>query len=325
MGGATCTVSAACCTRCLLGIHRLPAPLCRRYLPAMRWTPCPRSGRCGGRYLPPWNWQFNGPWPRRRRTDLRRRGVCRGAGGAAEPHPRTAGRAPAAQSRPPAQGYTRGGRGSPPGYAGWFAVAPPSRSRSPALDPKRVAVANFTNNTGDTALATLGERTADRLASGLTEIQLVQVVDARAEQDGGGDKRGRGSARTARWPRDSAPARCSGGATTGGATVSRSMRSSATPGRGQVLVPIRAALGPAADPSSVIEQLRHHAMAALAWHSTPQLRRSRTPTDHRTTRPTGSSSRPTTSASQLPIAASPNAVMNTGAGPMPSTPCSPFP
>ena len=73
MDGATCTVSAACCTRCLPGIHRLPGPLCRRYLPAMRWTPCPHSGRYGGRHLSPWNWQFNAPWPRRPRTDLQLR------------------------------------------------------------------------------------------------------------------------------------------------------------------------------------------------------------------------------------------------------------
>ena len=80
-----------------------------------------------------------------------------------------------------------------------------------ALAAKRVLVATFANNTGDATLATLGDMTADRLASGLAEIQLVQVVDARDMQGveaGAQTRQGSGGARA--LAQDSAPVRCSG-------------------------------------------------------------------------------------------------------------------
>ena len=40
---------------------------------------------------------------------------------------------------------------------------------------------------------------------------------------------------------------------------------------GQIVVPIQSATGPAADPSTGIELLRQHAMAALAWYFDPQV------------------------------------------------------
>jgi tetratricopeptide (TPR) repeat protein/aminoglycoside phosphotransferase (APT) family kinase protein len=50
------------------------------------------------------------------------------------------------------------------------------RQRGPALDPKRVAVAVFENQTGDPALDPLGRMAAEWISQGLTQTQLVNVV-----------------------------------------------------------------------------------------------------------------------------------------------------
>ncbi|MFI5210405.1 MAG: protein kinase, partial [Gemmatimonadales bacterium] len=138
------------------------------------------------------------------------------------------------------------------------------------LDPKRVAVATFANNTGDPTLATLGEITVDRLVSGLTEIQLVQVVDARPVQGTGQQAReGIGGARTMAQGLGAGTVLWGSYYRRGDSLGFEAQLSDTR--TGQVVVPIQAAVGPAADPSVAIEQLRQHAMAALAWHFAPQI------------------------------------------------------
>jgi hypothetical protein len=124
------------------------------------------------------------------------------------------------------------------------------------LDPKRVAVAIFANNTGDATLATLGEVTADRLRSGITEIQLVQVVGV---PGAGALAQGLGAG-TVLW----------GSYYRRGDSLQFQAQLSDTRS-GQIVVPIQSATGPVAEPSTGIELLRQHAMAALAWHFDPRV------------------------------------------------------
>jgi TolB-like protein len=156
-----------------------------------------------------------------------------------------------------------------------LAVARLPRQAMPiaTLDPKRVAVATFANNTGDATLATVGDMTADRLASGLNEIQLVQVVDARGMQGGvetGAQARqGSGSARMLAQG-------LGAGTVLWGSYYRRGdsleFEAQLTDTRsGQIIAPIQSAAGPAAEPSTAIELFRQHAMAALAWHFDPRV------------------------------------------------------
>ena len=148
----------------------------------------------------------------------------------------------------------------------------PRRPEQIALDPKRVIVAPFTNNTGDPSLTTLGDMTADQLASGITEIQLVQVVDApgvQAAEAGAASAAGSGGARMLAQG-------LGAGTVLWGSYYRRGdsleFEAQLTDTRsGQILVPIQSAAGPAADPSTAIERLRGHAMAALAWHFDPKI------------------------------------------------------
>jgi TolB-like protein len=138
------------------------------------------------------------------------------------------------------------------------------------LDPKRVAVATFANNTGDATLETLGDITLHRLASGLTEIQLVQVVDARAVQGAGAQARqGSGEARTLAQGLGAGTVLWGSYYRRGDSLEFEAQLSDTR--TGQVVVPIQSATGPAADPSIAIELLRQHAMGALAWHFDPKI------------------------------------------------------
>lgn len=142
--------------------------------------------------------------------------------------------------------------------------------RSPALDPKRVAIATFTNNTGDATLEKLGDITADRLASGLTEIRLGQVVDAKAEQGAAAPARqGSGEARTLAQGLGAGTVLWGSYYRRGDSLEFEAQLSDTR--SGQVVVPITSATGPAANPSIAIELLRQHAMGALAWHFNPEL------------------------------------------------------
>jgi len=156
-------------------------------------------------------------------------------------------------------------------------VAVLALSRSPLvakagaiLDPKRVAVAAFANRTGDASLETLGDITADRLASALTEIQFVRVVDPLAVQ--GVEARAReGSAGAIALAHG-----LGAGSVLWGSYYRRGdsieFRAQLSDTRtSQVVVPILSGVGPARNPSAAIEQLREHAMAALAWHFDPRV------------------------------------------------------
>jgi TolB-like protein len=57
---------------------------------------------------------------------------------------------------------------------GWLTL----RRREPAANPRRVVVAAFENQTGDTALAPLGNMAADWITQGLTLTGIVEVADA---------------------------------------------------------------------------------------------------------------------------------------------------
>jgi TolB-like protein/tetratricopeptide (TPR) repeat protein len=60
-------------------------------------------------------------------------------------------------------------------------AAPVAASRAVSPDNRRVLVAVFANQTGDTALDPLGHIIADYLARGLAETRLAEVIDARAQ------------------------------------------------------------------------------------------------------------------------------------------------
>jgi tetratricopeptide (TPR) repeat protein/TolB-like protein len=60
------------------------------------------------------------------------------------------------------------------------AAAVVARRRAPELDPKRVAVAVFENQTGDPALDPLGRMAADWLTQGLTQAEVIDVVPSSA-------------------------------------------------------------------------------------------------------------------------------------------------
>ena len=148
----------------------------------------------------------------------------------------------------------------------------PRRPEQIALDPKRVIVAPFTNNTGDPSLTTLGDMTADQLASGIAEIQLVQVVDARGVQgaDAGTEARlGNGDVRTLAQGLGAGAVLWGSYHRRGDSLLFQAQLSDTR--SGQIVVPIQSATGPAADPSTGIELLRQHAMAALAWYFDPQV------------------------------------------------------
>ena len=147
-----------------------------------------------------------------------------------------------------------------------------TRESMAALDPRRVLVAPFANNTGDAALATLGTVAADRVASGLVEIQQVQMVDAGAVPGaegrapaipGSGDARARAQ-------------RLGAGTVLWGSYYRRGdsieFQAQVTDTRsGRIVAPIRAAAAPATDPTAAIELLRQYAMAAVAWHFDPEM------------------------------------------------------
>jgi TolB-like protein len=149
---------------------------------------------------------------------------------------------------------------------------PPRRPEQiDALDPKRVLVTPFTNNTGDATLTALGDMTADRLASGLNEIQLVQVLDARGMQGvevGAQAPQRTGGAR--------ALAQGLGAGTVLWGSYSRRGDSLEFDARltdtraGQVVVPIKSTAGPAGD-RQLPSARSANTQWPLAWHFNPQI------------------------------------------------------
>jgi tetratricopeptide (TPR) repeat protein len=63
--------------------------------------------------------------------------------------------------------------------------ADPPAASAASPDARRIAVAAFVNQTGDSSLDPLGDIIADYLSRGLAETRLVEVIDARAEQTSG--------------------------------------------------------------------------------------------------------------------------------------------
>ena len=184
MDGATCTVSAACCTRCLRA-----STVCRHHSAGAACPPCADpvpSLRTVRRTTPiAVELAIQRALAKAPADRFATAGEFAEALAAPEPHPVRRPAAQTARQRSVTLAAVVLLLLVVLGGSLWLRRAKPI----PTLDPKRVAVANFANNSGDTTLATLGGRTADRLASGLTEIQLVQVVDARSEQEEEGQAR----------------------------------------------------------------------------------------------------------------------------------------
>jgi TolB-like protein/tetratricopeptide (TPR) repeat protein len=147
----------------------------------------------------------------------------------------------------------------------WHPLATvPAGSRVAPTDARRVVVAAFANQTGDSSLAPLGDIVADYLARGLAETRVLEVVDARAAQpsDSATHLQGPDGAR--------ALARGLGAGAVIWGTYSRRGDSLvfnaqvAETATGRTLAPILPAAGPAARPTEGVEVLRQHVMSALA-------------------------------------------------------------
>jgi tetratricopeptide (TPR) repeat protein len=137
--------------------------------------------------------------------------------------------------------------------------------RVATFDPKRVVVAGFENRTGDSSLAPVSDIAADYIARGLAATGLMhEVYDARA---------------TAREVGEPVPVGVAGGLRlaerVGAGTVlsgsyyldgdSLHFEAQLLNGEtGQLIAPLQPSIGPAAEKTAVVEQLRQRVMGGLA-------------------------------------------------------------
>jgi tetratricopeptide (TPR) repeat protein/TolB-like protein len=149
------------------------------------------------------------------------------------------------------------------------AVATPSVS---SASVRRIVVAVFQNQTGDSSLDPLGDIVSDYLARGLAETRLIEVIDARAEELG--DRA---------HPADASAARALGRAFGAGSVLwgtyvrqgddLRFEAQLADVVTGKPSAQILPALGPARQPTLGVEALRQHVMVAVAARLDPQAAR----------------------------------------------------
>jgi TolB-like protein/tetratricopeptide (TPR) repeat protein len=143
-------------------------------------------------------------------------------------------------------------------------------TRGPArLDPGRVLVAPFENETGDSSLAFLGNMTADWIAQGLARTGTVDVVDARTAAI-----TSKVVERTPRLLRTADFARALAQETGAGTVIAGSLYRDRDTVRvqarivavasGRILHAVDPVSGPAGDYNALIEQVRERTMAALA-------------------------------------------------------------
>ena len=143
-------------------------------------------------------------------------------------------------------------------------------TRGPArLDPGRVLVAPFENETGDTSLAFLGNMTADWIAQGLAKTGAVDVVDARTAAI-----TSKVVERTPKLLRTGDFARALAQETGAGTVIAGSLYRDRDTVRiqarivavatGRILHPVDPVSGPAGDYNALIEQVRMRTVAALA-------------------------------------------------------------
>jgi TolB-like protein/tetratricopeptide (TPR) repeat protein len=143
-------------------------------------------------------------------------------------------------------------------------------TRGPArLDPGRVLVAPFENETGDSSLAFLGNMTADWISQGLARTGTVDVVDARTAAI-----TSKVVERTPRLLRTADFARALAQETGAGTVIAGSLYRDRDTVRvqarivavasGRILHAVDPVSGPAGDYHALIEQVRERTMAALA-------------------------------------------------------------
>jgi serine/threonine-protein kinase len=156
-----------------------------------------------------------------------------------------------------------------------------ARRGAPTLDPKRVAVAPFDNQTGDPALDPLGRMAADWLTQGLTQTQLLDVVPSSSTlYSGPSGALGGAGATSAVADRLGALAEATGAGTLVSGAYYRqgdSVRFQAQvtrvsdAHRSTVLRAIEPVSGPLAQPTEAVERLRQRVTAQLAALLDPKL------------------------------------------------------
>jgi tetratricopeptide (TPR) repeat protein/TolB-like protein len=141
------------------------------------------------------------------------------------------------------------------------------------LGDRRVVVAVFTNQTGDSSLAPLGDIVADYLARGLAETRVVEVLDARATQsaDSAAHTGGLAGARALAHALGAGSVLWGSFAKRGESLEFRAQLTDA--GTGKPVAAILPAVGSAAQPTQGVELLRQHVMSALAARLDPRLER----------------------------------------------------
>jgi serine/threonine protein kinase/tetratricopeptide (TPR) repeat protein len=127
------------------------------------------------------------------------------------------------------------------GWAVWFRGGKPG-AKGPALNPKRVAVATFENQTGDRSLDSLGRMASDSLSQGLSKVTGIEVVPSSA-----------GAGRMV-----------SGTYYLQGQTLRFQMKV-ADAATGQVVYAPEPFTGPREEPAEIIDALCQRTMGAVAW------------------------------------------------------------
>ena len=140
------------------------------------------------------------------------------------------------------------------------------RSRAPALNPKRIVVAELDNETGDTTLTPLGRMTAEWLSRGLEQTGVLDVAISNVGSEGGSDP----SAKL----RGVARAQAAGAATRSGTVVwgafyrqndsIRFQMQATDVNTGKLLRSFEPVTGPVVERDRILESLRQQVVGALA-------------------------------------------------------------
>jgi tetratricopeptide (TPR) repeat protein len=147
----------------------------------------------------------------------------------------------------------------------------PAASRVLPADARRVVVAVFANKTGDPSLDPLGDIAADYLARGLAQTQLVEVIDARAEQAGDSAAHSRGVAGARALARTVGAGNVVWGAyyLQGDSLQFQAQLTDAA--TGELAGAALPAVGPARERTRGVEVLRQHVVATLADRMDPRF------------------------------------------------------
>lgn len=141
----------------------------------------------------------------------------------------------------------------------------PDSNDSLAFSERRVAVSSFRNETGDSALASVGRLAVDWVLLGLAQTQLVEVVAPGVQEAGIPTPRG-----TARTPNAGLVVRGSYSLAGDSLVMQAQIVEAAT---GRVIRAVGPVSGPRREPSVSIERLRQRLAGALASRIDPRLSR----------------------------------------------------